>query len=65
LGLPQIYPPQEESVGKSASIYHGVTRTCPQCYSVAGGGTACPSVGQGVNFGIEYLSIAYIPILAR
>ena len=24
-GLPQIYPPQEESVGKSAGIYHGDT----------------------------------------
>ena len=23
-GLPQIYPPQEESAGQSASIYHGV-----------------------------------------
>ena len=24
MGLPQIYPPKEESVGQSASIYHGV-----------------------------------------
>jgi len=24
LGLPQIYPPQEESVGRSEKIHHGV-----------------------------------------